>query len=53
MIPEPAKTKREVVDKKTLTKAFELMTTARAMSDLYEEKSQITAEVCSCNIAWT
>jgi 2-oxoisovalerate dehydrogenase E1 component len=32
------------VDESTLLKAFELMCTARAMSDLYEEKSQITAK---------
>ena len=42
MISESTKTKRQLADKKTLTKAFELMSTARAMSDLYEEKSQIT-----------
>lgn len=30
------------IDQKTLLKAYELMCTARAMSDLYEEKSQIT-----------
>ena len=42
MISEPAKTNRQVVDKKILAKAYELMCTARAMSDLYEEKSQIT-----------
>src|SRR4051812_35965157 len=32
------------IDESTLTKAFELMCTARAMSDLFEEKSQITAK---------
>jgi 2-oxoisovalerate dehydrogenase E1 component len=32
------------VDESTLLKAYELMCTARAMSDLYEEKSQITAK---------
>lgn len=34
--------KGAVLDKTLLSKAWELMTTARAMSDLYEEKSQIT-----------
>src|SRR2546423_10112980 len=32
------------VDETTLLKAYELMCTARAMSDLFEEKSQITAK---------
>jgi 2-oxoisovalerate dehydrogenase E1 component len=34
--------KGAALDKTLLSKAWELMTTARAMSDLYEEKSQIT-----------
>ena len=34
--------KKNSLNKETLTKAFELMSTARAMSDLFEEKSQIT-----------
>ncbi len=34
--------KSNSLTKDTLTKAFELMCTARAMSDLFEEKSQIT-----------
>ena len=34
--------KGAALDKALLSKAWELMTTARAMSDLYEEKSQIT-----------
>jgi len=37
------KSKAEI-DKDLLLKAFELMCTARAMSDLFEEKSQITAK---------
>src|SRR3982751_3237248 len=37
-------TKKNSLNKETLTKAFELMCTARAMSDLFEEKSQITAK---------
>jgi 2-oxoisovalerate dehydrogenase E1 component len=32
------------IDDKTLERAYELMCTARAMSDLFEEKSQITAK---------
>src|SRR5689334_13048177 len=32
------------IDENTLLKAYELMCTARAMSDLFEEKSQITAK---------
>lgn len=32
------------VKKEVLTKAYELMCTARAMSDLYEDKAQITAK---------
>jgi 2-oxoisovalerate dehydrogenase E1 component len=35
-------TKPNSLNKETLVKAFELMCTARAMSDLFEEKSQIT-----------
>ena len=35
-------TKKNSLNKETLNKAFELMCTARAMSDLFEEKSQIT-----------
>ena len=34
--------KQNSLNKETLTKAWELMCTARAMSDLFEEKSQIT-----------
>jgi 2-oxoisovalerate dehydrogenase E1 component len=34
--------KKNTLNKETLTKAFELMCTARAMSDIFEEKSQIT-----------
>ena len=34
--------KKNSLNKETLTKAYELMCTARAMSDLFEEKSQIT-----------
>jgi 2-oxoisovalerate dehydrogenase E1 component len=34
--------KANSLNKETLTRAFELMCTARAMSDLFEEKSQIT-----------
>ncbi len=34
--------KKNSLNKETLIKAFELMSTARAMSDLFEEKSQIT-----------
>jgi 2-oxoisovalerate dehydrogenase E1 component len=37
------KSKTEL-DKELLLRAFELMCTARAMSDLFEEKSQITAK---------
>jgi len=40
MLTESAR--KNALNKETLTKAFELMCTARAMSDLYEEKSQIT-----------
>lgn len=40
MLKESAK--KNTLNKETLTKAFELMCTARAMSDLFEEKSQIT-----------
>src|SRR6185369_14699724 len=32
------------IDKKILQRAYELMCTARAMSDLFEEKSQITSK---------
>ncbi|MBL0105162.1 MAG: tungsten formylmethanofuran dehydrogenase [Bacteroidetes bacterium] len=42
MLTDTAKKSKKTVDKKILTKAYELMCTARAMSDLYEEKSQIT-----------
>ncbi|REJ85204.1 MAG: tungsten formylmethanofuran dehydrogenase [Bacteroidetes bacterium] len=42
MITETQKRAKYIVDKETLKKAFELASTARAMSDLYEEKSQIT-----------
>src|SRR4249920_3769365 len=45
MIPETAGTKlKKETDTKILEKAYELMCTARAMSDLFEEKSQITAK---------
>ena len=40
MLTEAAK--KNTLNKDILTKAFELMCTARAMSDLFEEKSQIT-----------
>src|SRR5438874_9705481 len=36
--------KKNSLDKQTLLKAFELMCVARAMSDLFEEKSQITSK---------
>jgi 2-oxoisovalerate dehydrogenase E1 component len=35
---------KPAIDDSVLLKAYELMCTARAMSDLYEEKSQITAK---------
>ena len=40
MLKAPAR--KNSLSKEILTKAFELMCTARAMSDLFEEKSQIT-----------
>jgi len=42
MLTETKKKTGNTIDKDTLLKAFELMSTARAMSDLYEEKAQIT-----------
>ena len=42
MLTETRKMASPDIDQKTLLKAYELMCTARAMSDLYEEKSQIT-----------
>ena len=45
MITEIAGTKlKKNIDSKILEKAFELMSTARAMSDLFEEKSSITSK---------
>ncbi len=32
------------IDKKTLTRAFELMATARAMSDIFEENAKVTSK---------
>src|SRR6187399_460401 len=43
MLTSGIKLKKDV-DDKTLERAYELMCTARAMSDLFEEKSQITAK---------
>ncbi len=46
-IPNPAKEDRKqeiIIPEKILLKAYNLMTTARAMSDLYEERSAITAK---------
>jgi len=41
----PKNKKQEIIiPEKTLLKAYQLMTTARAMSDLYEERSAITAK---------
>lgn len=42
MLTETRKKAGNSIDRETLLKAFELMSTARAMSDLYEEKAQIT-----------
>jgi len=42
MLTETKKKAGNTIDRETLLKAFELMRTARAMSDLYEEKAQIT-----------
>ena len=42
MLTETKKKAGNTIDRETLLKAFELMSTARAMSDLYEEKAQIT-----------
>src|ERR1039458_7814718 len=39
-----AKKQEIIIPEKTLLKAYQLMTTARAMSDLYEERSAITAK---------
>ena len=45
MITETTATKlKKDTNEKILEKAYELMCTARAMSDLYEEKSQITSK---------
>ena len=44
MLTESRKKAAFSIDRSILTKAFELMCTARAMSDLYEEKSQITSK---------
>ncbi len=40
------KTKKQeiIIPEKTLLKAYQLMTTARSMSDLYEERSAVTAK---------
>ncbi len=42
MLTETKKKAGESINRETLLKAFELMCTSRAMSDLFEEKSQIT-----------
>jgi 2-oxoisovalerate dehydrogenase E1 component len=42
MLTETKRKAGNTIDRETLLKAFELMCTARAMSDLYEEKAQIT-----------
>ncbi len=42
MLTETKKKAGDTIDRETILKAFELMSTARAMSDLYEEKAQIT-----------
>jgi 2-oxoisovalerate dehydrogenase E1 component len=45
MLTEPRGIKlKKDIDDKTLERAYELMCTARAMSDLFEEKSAITAK---------
>src|SRR6188768_4560188 len=44
MLSETQNKIKSEIDKDLLLKAFELMCTARAMSDLFEEKSQITAK---------
>ena len=45
MLTETADTKlKKNIDAKILEKAFELMSTARSMSDLFEEKSSITSK---------
>jgi 2-oxoisovalerate dehydrogenase E1 component len=42
MLSEPKMKGRNALEKSDLRRAWELMCTARAMSDLYEEKAQIT-----------
>ena len=42
MLTKSLKQEKTGLDKDQLRKAWELMCTARSMSDLYEEKSQIT-----------
>lgn len=44
MLTETGKKKTTTVNKDILLKAYELMCTARAMSDLFEEKAAITAK---------
>src|SRR6188768_499450 len=44
MLSETQNQLKSEIDKDLLLKAYELMCTARAMSDLFEEKSQITAK---------
>jgi 2-oxoisovalerate dehydrogenase E1 component len=44
MLTETKNKLKGEIDRDLLLKAYELMCTARAMSDLYEEKSQITAK---------
>ncbi len=44
MLTETGKKKTTTVNKDILLKAYELMCTARAMSDLFEEKASITAK---------
>src|ERR1035438_6652403 len=41
---QKTKSQEIIIPEKTLLKAYQLMTTARAMSDLYEEKSAITSK---------
>lgn len=44
MLTESKKRLKSNIEERTLLKAYELMCTARAMSDLFEDKSQITAK---------
>ena len=37
-------TKKQIVSKQILSKAYELICTARAMSDIYEENKEITSK---------